>query len=94
MRTGVSEASGRTRRQDEWLTTEDCAQALGCSRQTVVRDIDAGLIEARITRRPHGRARISVHIDSLRAFAADPPALRRQVERWLTVERFTRNKAS
>jgi excisionase family DNA binding protein len=42
--------------EDEWLTTGQAAKLLGVSRSTVLRQIDAGTLQAR--RLPHGHWRI------------------------------------
>lgn len=65
------------------LTTQDCADALGCSRRTVIRHIEDGLLAAIVVKRP-GRSYIRIEAEALREFVRDDsPRLREKVDRWL-----------
>ena len=72
-----------------WYTTREIADALGVSRDTVIREIAAGVLEASQRRRPGGRTRIRVHVDALREYARDDDALAMRVDQW--IDRFTGN---
>lgn len=74
---------GQWRVRREALTTQQCADALGCSRHTVMRDISAGLMAAHVVGGNRDRRFVRVDADDLLAFVAFDAERHTRVARWL-----------